>query len=476
MFSDAHRAKLAAEAEELLARDDYGADAQTRVGEIQTALEADNAGRAKVEEIRQAYAEGRVIETPGAPEASPVFLKRAEDPWTGDQARAGNDHPTALRDRARVALERLDGADRVPDEGRAKVAHLLDHDEDSITARWALATGNPSYERAFRKLVKHPGTDGLSMLEPDEQRALSEATKVRTAMSLTSANGGYMVPFTLDPTVILTNSGTVNPVRRISRVVTSPTNVWHGVSSAGVSAEWLGEGSEAADASPTLSQPTVTCAKGAAYLQASFELVHDSSIGDEVTRLMVDAKDRLEATAHMTGTGSGQPKGIATVIANTTASRVAGSSGAAGAADFVIADTYAVLEALPARWRPNASWIASLPIINKCRRFNEGTTGANASFLTTLAGGQPPDLIGKPLFEASEMDSTVVSGSNDDVLILGDFSAGFLVVDVVGTTLAYEPLVKGSNRRPTGEVGWFMFFRSGSDDVTAGAAFRGLRL
>lgn len=75
-----------------------------------------------------------------------------------------------------------------------------------------------------------------------------------------------MVPFTLDPSIILTSDGSINPLRRISRVVQTVTDNWNGVSSAGVTAEWLAEAAESADAAPTLAQPTVAVHKGSAFI------------------------------------------------------------------------------------------------------------------------------------------------------------------------------------------------------------------
>ena len=296
----------------------------------------------------------------------------------------------------------------------------------------------------------------------------------RAAMSLTGANGGYLVPFTLDPAVVLTNDGAMNPMREIASVATIATDDWNGATSAGVTAEWLAEATEAADASPTFTQPSISVHKGAAYLQASLEVHMDSGISNEISTLIQDAKERMEATAFITGSGSGQPKGVVTALNLVTASRVAGSSGAAGAADFVLADVYALDNALPYRYRKNPAWLAHITTLNKIRRFGEGTT-ANSGFWTELGGGRPPTLLGHSVYEASAMDSTIVSGSNDDVLILGDFRHSYKVVDRIGTTIVFNPLVLGSNRRPTGEVGWFAFFRTGGDVIDANG-LRQLRL
>ena len=72
------------------------------------------------------------------------------------------------------------------------------------------------------------------------------------------------------------------------------------------------------------------------------------------------------------------------------------------------------------------------------------------------------------------MDSTIVSGSDDYVLLLGDFEQ-YIITDRVGTTVMYNPLVLGSNRIPTGQAGWFAFGRVGADVVTSNA-FKLLKL
>lgn len=366
-----------------------------------------------------------------------------------------------LRTRALRAVEQ--GPSYMTDEHRASAERIIATDDRHGTkARYILEHGSPEYHEAFREFLANP------------QGGPTQGRSERAAWSLTGANGGYLVPFTLDPTIILTNNGATNPFRGISTVKTITTDDWNGVTSAGVTAEWIAEATEVADATPTFAQPTITPKKADAYLQGSMEVVADSGISGEISMLIADAKDRLEASAFAVGNGTTQPKGIVTALGLVTASRVAGSSGAAGAADFVLADVYAVANALPPRYRPNSSWLAEQTNYNKIRRFGEGSTG-NASFWTDLGPGIPSQLLGRPTYESSEMDTTIVSGSNDDVLILGDFRHGYYIIDRMGLELQFNPMVLGSNRRPTGEVAWVAFWRVGADAVDANA-FRELRL
>lgn len=326
-------------------------------------------------------------------------------------------------------------------------------DADAVRAA-IIETTSPEYLRAFEDHLRNP-------------QAATRLGEFRAAMSLTAANGGYLVPQFLDPTIVLSNAGTANDIRRISSVRQITVDQWDGVTSAGVTAEWLAENTEAADATPTFQGPTITAHKAAAYLEGSYEVIADSGF-DEVGMLIGDAFDRLEAAAFTNGTGSGQPYGLITRLSG-TGPVVAGTSGAAGAADFVVADIYALDDALGARWRQNASFLAPKSIYNDIRQM--GTSNSYHAFWVSLGAGQPPELIGYPAYNAEDMDSggTIVSGSNDYVLLLGDVQQ-YRVIDRIGTSIQFVPVVFGtSGGRPKGTAGWFAMKRTGADVLTSNA-------
>ena len=424
------------------------------------------ADAAKLEE-RMAVAE-RIASKPSGTETGDgtrdagFQIRTNRDPWEGlEEVRMNPDksvRSTELRGRAQKVIEETRYAD---DSHRESAGRLVETgDPDGARAQHIMDHSSPEYVEAFHRSMRlgRVDTTGLS---------------ARAAMSLTGANGGLAVPQFLDPSIILSNSGAVDPFRGISTVKTITVDQWDGLASAGVTAEWIAEATEVADGSPTFTGPTITPAKADAYIQGSLEVVSDSALSGELSMLIADAKFRLEATAHATGSGSGQPFGIVTALGLTTTSRVAGSSGAAGAADLVAADVYALDNDLGARYRTNASFVANKKTWNTVRQF--GTANNYHAFWSDFGGGLPSQLIGYPVYEASAMDSTIVSGSNDDVIVLGDFKAGYYLVDRMGLELVYNPLVLGSNRRPTGEVGWVAFWRHGADSVDD-AAFRMLRV
>jgi len=317
-----------------------------------------------------------------------------------------------------------------------------------LLAAHVLLTGKPEYTDLFWDYMGAP----LDMAQ-------------RAALSLTNANGGYLVPFTLDPTIILTNAGSANPFRQISNVKQVATNTWNGVASTGMNAAWLAEAGVVADASPSFSNIQITPQKGSAWVFGSYEILEDSDFETELPGLLADAKDRLEEAAFATGTGSGQPKGI--VTAATTVYTTADTTGHTAA----IADVYGIQAALPARFRRNASWVASISAIN---RFRQLDTAGGSSYWTNLGQGQPERLLGGGIFESTTV-SAYTPSIGQLVAVYGDFRQ-FCIVDRIGMSVMYEPMVKDqATGRPTGQGGWFAFWRTGSDALVPGA-FRTLKL
>src|SRR5882672_2239921 len=354
-----------------------------------------------------------------------------------NRVRHGLVAPGEVRGRALDAIELASRrGDLIHDY--AESAHRMAQDQfsgQSKVAQHILTTGSPEYLDAFRAYMEDP--EGMSQ---------------RAALSLTLANGGYLLPFVLDPTIILTNASSANPWRRISNVKQTTSNTWNGVNSAGVNAAWLAEATIVTDNTPTVANIVVTPGKAAAWVFGSYEVLEDTDFGQQLPSLLADAKDRLEEAAFATGSGTGQPQGVvngATVVVTTGTTTV-----------IALADVYATQAALPPRFRnsSNAAWVANVAIINKFRQLD---TAGGASFWTNLGKGQPETLLGAPIYESTTMSGTLAASSLE--AIYGDFSQ-YIIVDRIGVSMIYEPLVKGTGGiLPAGQAGWFMFWRVGAN-------------
>jgi HK97 family phage major capsid protein len=367
----------------------------------------------------------------------------------GFMSMPSEDTGTDLVRRAAALVERFESPSFV-DTHRERAMELLERTnrkQAPMVAAHILTTGTEEYERIFWDYIHDP----MSNVQ-------------RTALSLTSANGGYLVPFTLDPTIILTNSGSANPFRQISDIKTTATNNWNGVASTGMNAAWLAEAGVVADASPTFSNIQITPQKASAWVFGSYEILEDSDFETELPTLLADAKDRLEEAAFATGSGTGQPKGV--VTAATTVYTTASTSHT-----IAVADVYGIQGALPARFRRNAKWVASISAINAFRQLD---TAGGSSYWTNLGQGQPERLLGGPIYESTSVHS-YDQQSGSVCAVYGDFSQ-YAIVDRIGMSVMYEPMIKDfSTTRPTGQGGWFAFWRVGGDAKVPNA-FRALKL
>jgi HK97 family phage major capsid protein len=385
---------------------------------------------------------------------------RFKNPWDLSEVRTyGRDQgevASELRARAFSAIEKMKGTS---DNVRQAATTIIERFDtvDSKIARLCLLTSSPEYMRAFAKAAR--GEEN-SMSEP-ERRAMQQAQHYR-AMSLTDNAGGYLVPFTLDPTVIVTSDGSRNDIRQAARQVVVTGDNWNGVTSAQVSWSWDAEASEVSDDSTTFTQPSIPNYTARGFVPISIEGLQDEqNVTAEVAKLLAMGKDTLESSAFATGSGSGQPTGIITALVASSPTVIVNS---ATADTFALADVYALHGALPARYRGNASWLANSLIYNKIRAFD---TAGGAGMWVQLPDGRPGQMIGRPVYEAESVDGTYGSGENY-VLVFGDFS-NYVITDRIGLTVEFIPhLFHTSNNRPSGQRGWFAYYRTGADSVNDG--------
>lgn len=358
-----------------------------------------------------------------------------------------------LRDRAMRSIESSDfpHPDADNDAVRGHIEGLLNtvETDNGDLARRILTTGSPVYQRAFGKAIVGKG------LTQDEMRALS----------LTDANGGFAVPYTLDPTVILTSDGAVNPLRQLARVEQVVGDEWKGVTSTGITVSRGAEAAEADDNSPTLAQPGVKPTRVQGFVPFSIEVdMGWATLSAEITRMLQDAKDEEEAASFTNGVGTGiNPQGL---VAGLGASAKVDTT---TATTFAVGDVHKLKGQLPPRFRARASWMASDTVYSLTRQFG---TSLGSSFWVDLNDDRPSRLLGKPAFENSEMAETIVA--NNRIMVYGDFSH-YLIAERIGMNVELIPHLMGANQRPTGQRGIYaIWFNSGK--ILADNAFRYLNV
>ena len=390
--------------------------------------------------------------------SGPQFMQRTTA-WSVD-ARSLSDGDALSHARAALDATQTRAA-KVPEQGVAKVVDVIANGtgaEPGRIARWAIAASNPAYETAFAKMLIDP-TRGHLEWSTDERNAYTAVAELSRTMSLTVGAGGYMVPFTLDPSIMLTNDGSSNPLRRLATVKLTKTNSWNGITSAGATAEWKSEESEVADGSPTIAQPSIPTFFGDAFVPYSFEFSTDADDAlNELSKVLVDAADNLMAVGYTTGNGTTAPQGIVTGLVGTSS-----EINTSGSETHSATDPFVLQNALPARFSANATWQSHIATANAYRQM-ETTNGA---LLFPELRDRPASLLGKPWYENSNMDGSLnaAATANNYAVIYGDVRAGYVIVDRIGATLELIPNLMGANNRPTGQRGALLWFRTGGEVV-----------
>jgi HK97 family phage major capsid protein len=409
----------------------------------------------------------------------------AKDPKNREAGFAvpGSDTATGNRrfgdDDRGLALRAIDGGlGGTSDEGRETVARALDeahargdHEEVSALSRWALAAGDDNYRTAFAKLWRDPefGHREFSAAELD---AYQRAQQVSRAMNLGSSSAGSaMLPTHLDPAIIITGAGVIDPVRSVCRVEVIATQTWHGVTAAQVAMSWDGEAAQVSDDTPSFGAPAVKTHKIQGWLQASIEALEDTAFGSQVGGLFSDALSNALGAALTTGAGDGsnQPTGFITAL-DGGSSEVAPTT----AETYGRLDPRKLQEALPARYRANAKFMANLAVLNLTRDFPLLASGTEVSLVDD--SGPIPRVHGWELIENSSMDGAYNAAATADnfLLVAGDWKH-YLCVTRVGSSIEFVPHVFGANGRPSGERGYYFYARVGGD-VLVDDAFRVLNV
>ena len=311
------------------------------------------------------------------------------DPFDADtRARIGEDEA------AKRSLERSAVAKNLPAENLEEVERKLNAaglPEMRGIRRHVLAFGSDAYGSAFVKMANQRQWD----LTDEEKRALHFAESEARAMGLTDGSGGALIPTFLDPTVINTSDGSINPYRQIARTVQVAGDNWNGVTSAGISIAWGTEFSVVGDNSPAFGQPSITPYKAHGFVPISIEGYEDiAGAGSVVAGMFQQAKDDDEAEKFATGSGTNQPTGIITALAGGVRVVASATNTAISAADL-----FSVQQDLGPRYQQRASWTMNLAYVNRIRQL--GSSDNYFAQTVRLPDSSDFALLGRPAYQAS---------------------------------------------------------------------------
>lgn len=296
---------------------------------------------------------------------------------------------------------------------------------DGVMEKSMLASEHSQYRKAFVQYLRK-GMDGG--LEQMQSKALSVGS---------DPDGGYLVSPAMSSRIVQAVFET-SPMRQIASIENISSDSLemiddHDEAAAG----WTSEtGSVSDTTTPTVAKRNIQVHEMYAQPKATQKLVDDSAIDIEswIAAKVADIFARKEATAFISGTGVGQPRGILTYAAGTSwgeIQQVASGSDGVVTADGLIKLYYSLKDAYSkrARFLMNRSSVQAVRLLKQ---------SSNDQYLWQpgLAAGSPDTLLGVPVHMAADMP---VATTNSLSVACGDFEAGYQIVDRVGIRILRDP-------------------------------------
>lgn len=343
----------------------------------------------------------------------------------------------------RIKAEAKGIADVLFEEKAAKINSALDDIGAQLKALEAKANRpGAGMEGLTEAEAEHKAAYGKWMRKGVEDGLLAAESKA--FQTTVSADGGFAVPKQID-TAIVKKLVDISPIRAIAQVVAIGTSDYKKLADIGGTASgWVGEtASRTATNTPQLAQIAPTMGELYANPQATQVMLDDVFFDAEtwLANSVAEEFARAEGAAFISGDGTNKPTGFltGTPVATADASRAWGvlqyiASGQAAAMPTSVDVLINMTMALKAGYRAGAQWVAAKAVVGALRSYKD-TTGQYL-WQPSVQAGVPSTFLGYAVTEAEDMPAV---GAGNFPLAFGDFAAGYLIVDRMGTRTLRDP-------------------------------------
>lgn len=290
------------------------------------------------------------------------------------------------------------------------------------------------YKSAFFKVAVGASMESLTA---DERKAMSAGS---------DPDGGYLLPHATAGRTL----GKIyeqSTMRQLADVQTISSNDIEGIlDNDEASAGWVSElGSRAETNTPTVGKWRIEAHEMYAMPKASQRILDDAATNVEawLAGKIADKFARVEGAAFWTGTGVGQPKGLASydTAATGDGSRAWGTfehvvTGANGAFHTTKADPLQdLIGAFKDQYLQNASFCMRREVRTDIRKMKEATSDRYL-WEPSVQAGQPDRLLGYPVRIDQYMPAKATGSLS---LAFGDFKQAYLIVDRMGIRTLRDP-------------------------------------
>lgn len=394
--------------------------------EMKTAVDA-------VEKVNKAFEE---FKSTNDQKLAEIEKKAAADPLLDEKLVRLEASMTKAQETADAAVLAQKRAARIVTDANGNQVDL-----DAKAQEWAAsngyresftASGLDEYKSAFNRFVRKEAY----ALSGDEQKALSVGS---------DPDGGYTVYPDLSGSMTKKIFDT-SPIRAYASVQVISTDALEGVYDDDENTSgWVAEtGARAATATPQIGVWRIPVHELYSFPQITQKLLDDSSWNMEawLTEKMSTQMGRAEATAFVTGSGVGKPRGFTTYADGTSIREqveqidtgVNGDFAATPAAgDTLITALYS----LKSEYRANATWFMNRTTMAGARQVKD-TDGAYI-WQPGIQAGQPATLLGYPVAPAFE-DMATYTTTGALAIAVGDMRAAYQIVERQGIRILRDNL------------------------------------
>jgi HK97 family phage major capsid protein len=332
-----------------------------------------------------------------------------------------------------VTRDKMDRINRAMDDQKKVLDQLvLKKARPPLSGRGETGLDASEHKAAFDAYIRR-GDEGV--LRELQAKAFSVGT---------AADGGYLVPAETD-SEIGRRVSVVSPMRALSSVRTVSASVLKKpFSTTGLSTGWVAEtASRPQTNTPALAELSFPTMELYAMPAATQALLDDAAVDveDWIAGEVDIVFAEQEGDAFIRGDGVNKPKGFLsyTTVADASwtwgnlgylATGVAGGFAATNPSDLLLNAVYA----LKAGHRQNASFMMNRKTQGEIRKFKDAQ--GNYLWRPPATANEPATLMGYPLAEAEEMPDIAASSLS---IAIGDFRAGYLVVDRAGVRILRDP-------------------------------------
>jgi HK97 family phage major capsid protein len=308
-------------------------------------------------------------------------------------------------------------------------------------------------DRAFWNLVTAP-----QQLEGEFEPELALSHEEFRVLSKATSGGGFLVPTDLAAKVTAAARAASTVAGLAQEFLTADGQTFNVALDATLgAAAWLAESGGYAAVDDTITQQAMGAFKATTKILVSEELRTDEAVAlDDFLAFQLGSRiGALQELSFSTGSGSGQPLGlVAAGNGITIVTAAVGSSLLYKAADLL-----AVFKALPAAYRPTASWLIAADDFASLA----GTTDSAGAFAFPSLQFDPPSLFGRPVYISGYLPTPAVSSKS---LVFADFRTAYGIRRVNGVSIQRQDELASDS----GQIGFRAWSRVDGRVLVADAA------